>query len=718
MNLKFWKKKAATNDSEDSSPEQPADRDESRHPTDSKTPKNVTSAQQKLIARTDKRLDIWAGQLDTLVAQMGPKLDTLAQRFKKKTASASKENEIQAIVNSGDPAPTPALPEIVREKTASNVPDIKPAAALATTEGKFKVTARPEKTQLAHHATHKYTPVELPDAGTPVTHGLLERMELKRSALKLAREKRQLIEAELLPISPENKSVTPPPSIPTPENDTEAPTAIEKTPAPPLQSSLIERMELKRSALKLARERRQATEASLAADSPAIDIAPPVSPVADSSIAPEPAVTAETGSTDKKALKQAALKLARENRKRLAAGLEPLPDPNAATESESTDERSNQPEISAARAARAHFDFSRFSPDQDDTDKVSTPAPAQPVSSRPETSILESPQPESAEAVSARVELSASAVPEAEHFVIESPDLEKQPSPGLIKRLDQQLDMWAERLDSLIAAVAQRLKKRPAPIKNDDPTQPTNSGLKARIDDRLDIWAEKLNGMIAALTRRNKVSDTTIADDAVADDTPAIPDTSFKEAASPVPETTTGTDATNLEGPETDAPERFILLKKFRSRFASLIHGREKPVHIVLLGIFLLEIGYIAWDNIRFDFTPEKISVGIIKGPIESHLTQDTKKAPLIKTEAELHALRKKNEELQAQLEALENQQAAQPSAESRIANTENNESPAPISGEVAIGSKDPKANAMTLKQAIEAMNAASGDYEKNSTPK
>lgn len=81
---------------------------------------------------------------------------------------------------------------------------------------------------------------------------------------------------------------------------------------------------------------------------------------------------------------------------------------------------------------------------------------------------------------------------------------------------------------------------------------------------------------------------------------------------------------------------------------------------------------------------------------------------------AEIEALMKKNAELQARIRALKN--TPPPSQSSSVDPAwQAGESAAASSagGELAVDSKDPKAAAMSLREAIEAMNAASGDYGK-----
>ncbi|OGT13031.1 MAG: hypothetical protein A3F73_00575 [Gallionellales bacterium RIFCSPLOWO2_12_FULL_59_22] len=82
----------------------------------------------------------------------------------------------------------------------------------------------------------------------------------------------------------------------------------------------------------------------------------------------------------------------------------------------------------------------------------------------------------------------------------------------------------------------------------------------------------------------------------------------------------------------------------------------------------------------------------------------------------EVDALKKKNAELQARIEAL---QKAPPPQRSYIPSARQSGGSSPSfagSGDTMLGTSDPKAAAMTLKEAIEAMNASSGDYGKNNT--
>ena len=78
--------------------------------------------------------------------------------------------------------------------------------------------------------------------------------------------------------------------------------------------------------------------------------------------------------------------------------------------------------------------------------------------------------------------------------------------------------------------------------------------------------------------------------------------------------------------------------------------------------------------------------------------------------QSDIAALKKKNDELQAQIEALKKKQ--QPSA-AQASQSAGKAQPPARSSDIAIGSKNTEAAAKTLKEAIEAMNADSGELPK-----
>lgn len=79
----------------------------------------------------------------------------------------------------------------------------------------------------------------------------------------------------------------------------------------------------------------------------------------------------------------------------------------------------------------------------------------------------------------------------------------------------------------------------------------------------------------------------------------------------------------------------------------------------------------------------------------------------------EIESLRKENAELQAKIEELKKGQAHQRPPAAPAWQTGASTPSSSVGGEMTVGSQDPKAAAMTLKEAIDAMNANSGDYRK-----
>lgn len=84
-------------------------------------------------------------------------------------------------------------------------------------------------------------------------------------------------------------------------------------------------------------------------------------------------------------------------------------------------------------------------------------------------------------------------------------------------------------------------------------------------------------------------------------------------------------------------------------------------------------------------------------------------KAQAEQHQANIDALTKKINELQAQLEALKKRQQQTPSSAPPAGQAADKSQPPARSGDMAVGSKNPKATAKTLKDIIDAMNAGSG---------
>ncbi|MDO8369257.1 MAG: hypothetical protein Q7S71_00820 [Candidatus Nitrotoga sp.] len=83
------------------------------------------------------------------------------------------------------------------------------------------------------------------------------------------------------------------------------------------------------------------------------------------------------------------------------------------------------------------------------------------------------------------------------------------------------------------------------------------------------------------------------------------------------------------------------------------------------------------------------------------------------KPPTEIEALKKENAELHARIEALKKELPQQQPSVPAARHAGGNAPSSSASGEMMIGNKDPKDTAMTLKEAIEAMNASSGDHAK-----
>lgn len=98
-------------------------------------------------------------------------------------------------------------------------------------------------------------------------------------------------------------------------------------------------------------------------------------------------------------------------------------------------------------------------------------------------------------------------------------------------------------------------------------------------------------------------------------------------------------------------------------------------------------------------------------GALKAELPQ-IEKAQAEQNQADIDALTKKNHALQAQIEALRKYQPQRLSTSPASRPIVKAQPTAP-SGDLAVGSKSPKATAMTLKEAIEAMNAGSGEPAK-----
>ena len=145
--------------------------------------------------------------------------------------------------------------------------------------------------------------------------------------------------------------------------------------------------------------------------------------------------------------------------------------------------------------------------------------------------------------------------------------------------------------------------------------------------------------------------------------------------------------------PENISPPKPVSLKK------RLIFGGA----IVLVVLLLIGVGFAVWKI--FLSTPEKDAD--ISATVEP--PRNVRPAPhAVIPRAEIEALKKKNEELQAQVEAYKKEPQQLRPIESTVSQASDNIRSQSASGEITIDNKDPKTTAMSLKEAIDAMNEGS----------
>jgi hypothetical protein len=127
---------------------------------------------------------------------------------------------------------------------------------------------------------------------------------------------------------------------------------------------------------------------------------------------------------------------------------------------------------------------------------------------------------------------------------------------------------------------------------------------------------------------------------------------------------------------------------------------------IGLLVLLLAGIGFATWET--FLSHPEQKPAA--RATAETlHASQQGPHAETL--QAEIAALKKKNDELRAQIEAIKKDQPQQqpPASPTREMGENAASASSSSSSEMTITNKDPKAAAQALKAAIEAMNAESG---------
>jgi cell division protein FtsB len=124
---------------------------------------------------------------------------------------------------------------------------------------------------------------------------------------------------------------------------------------------------------------------------------------------------------------------------------------------------------------------------------------------------------------------------------------------------------------------------------------------------------------------------------------------------------------------------------------------------IALVILLLIGTGFAVW-KIFLSTSEEDDDISATVEP-----PRNVRPAPhAVIPRAEIEALKKKNDELQAQVEALKKEPQQLRPIESTVSQASDNIRSQSASGEITIDNKDPKTTAMSLKEAIDAMNEGS----------
>jgi len=170
----------------------------------------------------------------------------------------------------------------------------------------------------------------------------------------------------------------------------------------------------------------------------------------------------------------------------------------------------------------------------------------------------------------------------------------------------------------------------------------------------------------------------------------------FRKAPPPDAEENQAPDA---QGGSQPAAEDAPTIRPMRAKKRLIIGGA-----IGLLVLLLAGIGFATWKIFLSHPEQEPAAPAMAE---TSHASQPAVHAET--PQAEIEALKKKNAELQAQLEAIKKEQPQQQPPASPQAGENTASASSSGNGEMTISNKDPKAAAQALKAAIEEMNAASG---------
>lgn len=311
-------------------------------------------------------------------------------------------------------------------------------------------------------------------------------------------------------------------------------------------------------------------------------------------------------------------------------------------------------------------------------------------------------------------------------------------------------------IKSRLAALFQRFKKAPPEVAEEqDKDTPTHAGEKTAIPEENPAENLAKPGLLAriksgftALSQRFKKS-------------PAPTEAAPREEQSKDTQSGSKDKAVDAE----EEPEKPGLGERIKSEFVPFALQYKIYLFSVLAILLLIGIVYAAWDIIfpplvrnTTSSDPAKylkpqapepaVEPGLViaSQPVASQPVVPQTEAEILKkksedaqaraealmkesieAQAQAEALKIKSEEAQAQAEAeaikkKEDEERAKALKKARVQQqplgssaqqASGNANPSPVNGEMSVGNKDPKATATTLKEAIEAMNASSGGYNK-----
>lgn len=252
----------------------------------------------------------------------------------------------------------------------------------------------------------------------------------------------------------------------------------------------------------------------------------------------------------------------------------------------------------------------------------------------------------------------------------EPPDMATPAKPGL-----------AARIKLRFIALARRFRKTPAPDADEDHAGETNEPSAPEMPAKPGLLT-RINAGFAAFSREFK--------------TPAAPAASEDREAD--------SHGRSEAAPEYEHSEDVSDTGSARSRKWLVIGGATGLLVLLLVGI-----GIAIWPA----FTPSQKRWGTRHDitTITSRTSQP-ESAPE-ETQTEVEALKRENAELQARIEALKKEPQQQRPYVPPVRQSGGIAPSSSVNGELMVGTKDPNAAAMSLKEAIEAMNAGTGDYNK-----